>query len=97
VVDNNINNPFIALKLNVDLNDAVSLIKGIMEKVSKVKLTSTLLNILRLLYIIPDDYAIATKMWEQIEVFVHQIVTTKPSKTMKLNLREFMEEYKKRR
>merc|ERR1712137_882247 len=93
----NISTPFTEFGFNFDLNDPAEVGEHAFTAAKKLGHHWTVLNILRLLLLVPDDEMNGRKMWVLIEQFLHQLVTNGDTKTTKLSFGEFLKECKFRK
>jgi len=93
----NISTPFTDFGFNFDLNDPAEVGEHAFTAAKKLGHHWTVLNILRLLLLVPDDEMNGRKMWVLIEQFLHQLVTNGDTKTTKLSFGEFLKECKFRK
>lgn len=86
--------PFTEYGYNFDLNDAGEVATRVFEGAKRLKHQWTVLNVLRLLYLIPEDEMNGRNMWQLIEQFLVNVIVNDPIQTSKLSFVEFHNEYK---
>eukprot|EP01100_Stratorugosa_tubuloviscum_P007291 TRINITY_DN304_c0_g3_i3.p1 TRINITY_DN304_c0_g3~~TRINITY_DN304_c0_g3_i3.p1 ORF type:complete len:1454 (+),score=867.69 TRINITY_DN304_c0_g3_i3:46-4407(+) len=90
----NISSPFLNLGFNFDLNDAGDCMNAIFQEAKKMNHHWTILNLCRLLLLVPNDEKTGRKIWNLLEMFVHMIVMPDPATTTKLTFTEFLNAWK---
>lgn len=92
-----ISTPFTEFGFNFDLNESSEVASHAFDQAKKLKHEWTVLNIVRLLLLIPDDESNGRNMWQLIEQFVQNVVVNEPTSTTKLTFAEFLKEYRTRK
>eukprot|EP01094_Clydonella_sp_ATCC50884_P023404 TRINITY_DN55_c0_g1_i1.p1 TRINITY_DN55_c0_g1~~TRINITY_DN55_c0_g1_i1.p1 ORF type:complete len:1380 (+),score=805.61 TRINITY_DN55_c0_g1_i1:131-4270(+) len=92
-----VSSPFTEFGFNFDLNDPGELAESVFNLARNLNHQWTVLNILRLLLLIPEDEMNGRKMWNLIEMFCNQIVMNDKSSTTKISFSEFLKEWKTRK
>lgn len=93
----NISTPFTDFGFNFDLNDPAEVAEHAFISAKTLSHQWTVLNVLRLLLLVPEDETNGRKMWILIEQFLHQLVTNGVTATTKLTFAEFLKECKFRK
>eukprot|EP01101_Sappina_pedata_P013178 TRINITY_DN945_c0_g1_i1.p1 TRINITY_DN945_c0_g1~~TRINITY_DN945_c0_g1_i1.p1 ORF type:complete len:1327 (+),score=669.54 TRINITY_DN945_c0_g1_i1:127-4107(+) len=88
--------PFTEFGFEFDLNDPAECIEYIFNSATEIEHQWTVLNLMRLLLLIPTDPTAGRHMWTLIETFTNQLVLHDKSQTTKLSFREFLLAWKKK-
>lgn len=90
----NVSTPFTDFGFNFDLNDPAEVADHAFQLAKKLKHQWTVLNVLRMLTLVPDDETNGRKMWVLIEQFIQQITCNDTPACSKLTFTEFLREHK---